>query len=518
MSDTQQESAPLARPAGPEPGPRPRLGHLGAAASLLFPAAAPSQPRSRGRATLVALAYLIAAVVGAGVLLVRQAGTPSWATTWSEDRWVFLPRAFAHPWSSLIHEYAGYLQLTPQLIADVVAQLPLRFAAAGFAIAGALVASSCAVFVFQASSGQLRVTWLRVLLAGSVLLLPTALIEVANSGVDSPWYLMFALFWALLWRPRSRRGRALAAVIGFLTMASNILNLLWLPLVAARVIALPRVREHAVTAGWAAGVAFQVFALTQAREPHRIGPVPSAFSFYGQHVLVPAVAGWRLALRLEPAVSTPACVAAAALVVAAMVTWAVRRGGPRVGALALAAIGMGLILTIIPALLRYWVPGAVSTDVWVPGARFTTEGILLIDVVAIAGADAVLRRPVAELRHFRSVAVVAVLLAVLAVGWSTSFRYPNLRSGNPPWSQTYMRYRRTLPALMKQPVVANAASLHPQVQQQNPGPLPTPGRPAAEPCPPASCCPPQPGSWPAPRPRQAPSASSLRSPTRPAPQ
>jgi hypothetical protein len=245
-------------------------------------------------------------------------------------------------------------------------------------------------------------------------------------------------------------------VIGFLTMASNILNLLWLPLVAARVIALPRLREHAVTAGWAAGIAFQVIGLTQAREPHRIGPVPSAFVFYGQHVLEPAVAGWRLALDAQSAVGTPACAAIAALAVAAMVTWAVRQGGSRVGTLALAAMGMGLILTVIPALLRYWVPGATSTDVWVPGARFTTEGILLIDVVAIAGADAVLRRPMADLARLRSVAVVAVLVAALGIGWATSFRYHNLRSGNPPWSQTYVQYRGTLPALMKRPIVANA--------------------------------------------------------------
>jgi hypothetical protein len=294
-----------------------------------------------------------------------------------------------------------------------------------------------------------------------VLLLPTALIEVANSGVDSPWYLMFALFWALLWRPRSRRGLVLTALIGFFTMASNILNLLWLPLVAARVIALPRAREHAVTAGWAAGVAFQVVGLTQSRGPHRIGPVPSAFAFYGQHVLVPVVAGWKLAQGLQSDLGGPACVAVAELVVAVMVTWAVRRGGAPVAALALTALGMGLILTIIPALLRYWVPGAATTTVWVPGARFTTEAILLIDVIAIAGADAVLRRPAAEVGRIRSVAVVAVLIAGLGLGWSTSFRYHNLRSGNPPWSQGYIQYRRTLPALMKQPIVANAAALLP---------------------------------------------------------
>ncbi len=460
MSGIQQDQArPVLDQAG-DAGPvlRPWLGRAGPTLALLFAPAPPGAPRSRRRTALVVAGYLAAALIGAGVLLIRQAGTPSWRTLWAEDGWIFLPRAVAHPWSGLFHEYAGYLQLVPQLIADVVVHLPLRDAAAGFAIAGALVASSSAVFVFQASRGHLTVTWLRVLLACSVLLLPTALIEIANSGVDSPWYLMFALFWALLWRPKSRRGRALAALIGFGTMASNILNLLYLPLVAARVVALPRAREHAVTAGWAAGIGFQVVGILQSREPHRIGSVPSAFAFYGQHVLVPAMAGWRLALRLQSALGIPACVAIAALLVAAIVTWVVRQGGLPTAVLAATALIMGFILTIVPALLRYWVPSAVSTAVWVPGARFTTEGILLIDVVAIAGADAVLRRPGASLRRLRSAAVAAVLVAGLGLGWATSFRYDNLRSPSVPWSQSYIRYGRSMPRLVKRPIVANAGS------------------------------------------------------------
>jgi hypothetical protein len=419
-------------------GRRPLLGWLGRTLEMLFPPAPAPPPRlrSRRRTFRIAIAYAAVLGLGAGVLLIRQAGTPSWSTLWAEDGGVFLPRALAHPWSSLFHEQAGYLQLVPQLIADIVALFPARPDAAGFAIAGALVASSCAIFAYHASSGHIHRPGLRALLACSVILLPTAVIEIANSGVDAPWYLMYALFWALIWRPRSRRGQGVAAALAFVTMASNILNLLYLPLVAARVVALPRAREQAVTFGWLAGIGYQIPGILQSREPDRIGPVPAAFHFYGQHGLVAAVAGWRLALRLQAAAGIPACIAIAALVVAAVAVWAAWPGGSRVRVLTVAALGMGIILTVVPALLRTWIGPATSSDIWVPGSRYTTSAILLIDAIAIVGVDAFLRRTNIHPGRARRATVVLLLIIGLSIGWSTSFRYSNLRSGNAPLSRT----------------------------------------------------------------------------------
>ena len=429
-------------------GGRPLLGWLGRTLEMLFPPAPapPLRTRSRGRTLRSAIAYVGVLGLGAGVLLIRQAGTPSWSTLWAEDGGVFRPRALAHPWSSLLHEQAGYLQLVPQLIADIVTRFPPRPDAAGFAIAGALVTSGCAIFVYHASSGHIQRPGLRALLACSVILLPTAVIEIANSGVDAPWYLMYALFWALIWRPRSRPGQAVAMALAFVTMASNILNLLYLPLVAARVLALPRAREQAVTFGWLAGIAYQIPGILQSREPDHIGPVPAAFHFYGQHVLVAAVAGWRLALRLQAAAGIAACIAIAALVVAAVVAWAAWQGGSRVCVLAVAALGMGVILTIVPALLRTWIGPATSTDIWVPGSRYTTSAILLIDGIAIAGVDAFLRRTDIPLRRAGRGTAVLLLVIGLSIGWSTSFRYPNLRSGNAPLSRTQAGVVRNLDA------------------------------------------------------------------------
>src|SRR5262250_2180231 len=81
----------------------------------------------------------------------------------------------------------------------------------------------------------------------------------SDNGVNTIWYLLVALFWAALWRPRTRAGAVAAAVVAFAAAASTSLALLYAPLFAARAIVVPRrLREHAATAGWALGSVLQV--------------------------------------------------------------------------------------------------------------------------------------------------------------------------------------------------------------------------------------------------------------------
>src|SRR6202021_4096934 len=183
--------------------------------------------------------------LGGLVMLVRRAGpVPAWDSIYAEDLSIFLVQALQHPWHLLVPA-AGYLQLVTRLIAQFAAYLPLRDAAAGFAISGALVTTGCALFIFHASAGHVRSAVLRFVLALAVVLLPVAQLEIADSTVNSPWYLLFALFWAVLWRPRTRAGMAGAAAVGFLTAATTTMSVIVAPLLLARVIALPRLREHA---------------------------------------------------------------------------------------------------------------------------------------------------------------------------------------------------------------------------------------------------------------------------------
>src|SRR5439155_20664519 len=107
-------------------------------------------------------------------------------------------------------------------------------------------------FTFHAVAGWFQSLWLRALVGAALILLPLAPIEPADSIVGSPWYVMAALFFGLLWRPKNWAGTTAAALVAFAAAFSEILALVYVPLVLLRVLALPRWGEHEVNAGWMA--------------------------------------------------------------------------------------------------------------------------------------------------------------------------------------------------------------------------------------------------------------------------
>jgi hypothetical protein len=435
-------SAPVAG-AGAAGGREPLLGRAGRVLALLFPPDPPPRRRSRGAAARAAAGYAAAIALGAVVLLGRQSGHRAWATVWAEDRWLFLPGALLHPGSSLWQAADGYLSLVPRVVADGVARFPLRDAAALFAVAGAVIASACAAVVFRACAGHVRSPALRVVLAASVLLLPTALeAGLPDNGVNTIWYLLFAAFWALVWRPRSRAAMAVAALVCFAAAASNVLAALYLPVAAARVVAIPRAREHAATIGWLAGGAVQLPAVVSHSRPHQPASVLDALGFYGHNVILPAVAGRHFGQQLTAGLGIARATALAAVAAAAVIAWVLARGGARPRAFAVTALGLGLILTLTPVLVHGAVADAEVTRhaLWAAGSRYAQVPILLLGSLVIVAADACLRRGGVRLER----ATAAVLLAaVLATTWVSDFTYPDLRSHATPWTHIVTKIERT---------------------------------------------------------------------------
>ena len=417
-------------------GVPPAAGH-GARAVLadLFPA--PPEPARRAGLARWAFPLIQIAVValGALVMLARVGGRPAWESVWAEDPGIYLPGALAHPWY-LLQSYGGYLQLVPRLIGQIAALLPIRHASVAFAVGGALVASGCGVFAYHASAGHISSRWLRVLLGLSVVLLPVAPLEIADNGVNSIWYLLVALFWAALWRPRTRTGVAVTAVVAFAAAASSSLALLYAPLFAARAVVVPRrFREHAATAGWALGCLLQVLAILTSHlsrlRPHN--PV-DAVLFYAHEVLLPAL-GWHLSWRLRDAVGLAgATVLAGGLIVVVLALVLATQARPcRV--FVVTAVATGLVFSAVTSAFAWGGPGQRVTVHVEHGARYSTVPILLLDAALIVAADAYARR---WWPRPRAVAAVAVLAAVLAAGWATDFRYPVRRLSGPAtaWQTT----------------------------------------------------------------------------------
>ena len=192
----------------------------------LFPAPAEPAPRAGLPRWAFLLVQVAVVVLGALVMLARYGGRPAWESVWAEDPGIYLPWALAHPWH-LLQSYGGYLQFVPRLIGQIAALVPIRDASVAFAAGGALVASACGLFAYHASEGQVSSRWLRALVGLSVVLLPVAQLEIADNGVNTIWYLLVALFWAALWRPRTRAGAAAAAVVAFAAAASTSLALVF---------------------------------------------------------------------------------------------------------------------------------------------------------------------------------------------------------------------------------------------------------------------------------------------------
>jgi hypothetical protein len=402
----------------------------------LFPA--PAEPAGRGGLPRWASLLVQVAVValGAGVMLVRIGGRrPAWESVWAEDRGVYVPEALAHPWH-LLESYGGYLQLVPRLIGQVAALVPIRDGSVVLAVGGALVASACGLFAYHACAGQVNSRWLRALLGLSVVLLPVAQLEIADNGVNSIWYLLVGLFWAALWRPRTKAGAAIAAVVAFAAAASTSLGLVFAPLFVARAMVVPRrLREHAATAGWAAGSLLQVAVILTSHQsrlrPHDPG---NAVLYYAHDVLLPAL-GWHISWHLRDLLGLTGATALVGGLIFVVLAYAVATQPGRCRAFVVTAVATGLVFTAVTSALAWGGPNLRVTPMVERGARYSTLPILLLDAALIVAADAYARR---WWPRRQAIVAVAALVAVLVAGWATDFRYPVRRLAGPDssWEHT----------------------------------------------------------------------------------
>jgi hypothetical protein len=411
----------------------------------------------RGRPARIVLEFL-AVLVATVAMLLREAHIPAWDVVYAEDNGVFLVGALAHPWD-LLAPFGGYVELVPRILGQIVSLLPLWDAARVYAVSGALIAAVCALFTYHASEGYIRSPWLRAMLGAGLILLPLAPIEMADSGVASPWYLLPTAFWVVLWRPRTRLGMLAAALMAFAATSSEILAIIYIPLLLIRVIALPRWREHAVTVGFLLGLLAQVTAIVSdfarhAQRLQRFGPPLLSLKFYF-HAFVLRSVGWHLSWWLQRLLGLNAATTVAGAFLLAVLAWVLITGDRQVRVFAVAATMTGLVEVMVAASVR-GPPGAgwVATRGFAiptiqPGSRYDAVPVMLLYAMVIIAVDTFIRRgavtpapaplPHDAWRGPRPWALIAVtaLTCALAFGWVTDYRYysPNrVSSGN--WAHT----------------------------------------------------------------------------------
>ena len=168
--------------------------------SNLFAVSPPTVRPDRDRVAL----GLALALAGVLVILLRLGWSKPLDSVWAEDGAVFLAGALNDDLvGAVTTTYADYLHLVPRLLAELAALAPLEWAPELLSVLGATVVVLCAFIVWWASAAHLPDPRLRGTLAAVVVLLPVVGYESLANLAYVSWFMLFASFWLLLWRPAS---------------------------------------------------------------------------------------------------------------------------------------------------------------------------------------------------------------------------------------------------------------------------------------------------------------------------
>jgi hypothetical protein len=400
----------------------------------LFPPAPPSPSRAAKweRAGVVA-ALLVLAIVAQ---LARVGWQGSLQGLWAEDGPIFLQEAIGRGFGETIFApYSNYLVVVPRLIGDAAALGPLDAAPAVVSILAAALAALSGLLVWQASAGHIRGPYLRGALALATVLVPVGGLESVDSASYVSWYMLFACFWILLWRPATWWGTGAACGFLVLTGLSNPGVWFLAPLAALRALAARDRRDLAIPAAFAVPALAQAVMITQNHDP-TVDPAWSEqiWTAYLQRVVEGAPLGLRLGGDAWELLGRPLLVALVAAGAAG--AWlGLRRAGPGARYLAAVALPTSLLLFVVSLYQRAlgqqmaWPEGIWHGN----GGRYAIVPALLVIGVALALIDGADRRRPPRSRISPPGAVAVALIAV-AVG--TSFYVGDTAArGTPEWER-----------------------------------------------------------------------------------
>lgn len=372
------------------------------------------RPSGPARVTARTVGLSLAAVVaGAVVVLARQQGPGATDTVWAEDGSVFLAQARdLGVGGSLFEPYAGYLHLVPRLAAAAVSALPLEAADTGFAVVAAVVAAACALFVFRASSAHFRSLWARVACAVPLLVSPLAGTEILANVANLHWYLLYAAFWAVVWKAPSRWEAAVSASVVAAAVLSDPFALVLSPLVVLRVVAGGR-RADTVGLAFAACAVVQVVGVLGATGQRPLGEEAEVIFLpfrYVVDVFGRGLAGDRL-VGGSGLSARAAAVAAVVVSGVAAVAWA-RRGVVRERAV--------LLTALVVASVAYFVAPVALSGISAPRYAFAPALLAMAALVVLLDGPALDR-------------TTAAALALVAACWVVGLPSHNDRDEGPAW-------------------------------------------------------------------------------------
>jgi hypothetical protein len=330
-------------------------------------------------------------------------GRPIWDAMWAEDGTIFYRDAVTQAWPGVIFRpYGGYMHLAPRLIAGVATLVPISAVPIVFTGAAILVRALIAVFVYRASSTQLPAPVYRLVAAGAVILVPAG--ETYDNVANLHWYLIAGAFWAALWRPMSRAGAAIAAVVVIAAVGSDPLTLAVAPVVLLRAVTLragsPGLGRHRVVAiAFAAAATMQLIVVTSASHTHRTSyawhQIPAIVA---ARVVVPFATGRDLAGQIVGHTSQTALLLIA-LGIIVVICWPALRAGGSARYLVLAVLVVDAALLAAAwrnsaGLLAHPVTDLSGNSRYIVTATILLAGALAGSLSTFHGRAVQLRQPV----------------------------------------------------------------------------------------------------------------------------
>lgn len=405
-------------------------GHLD---ESLFPTPAREGAKlGRGEAAIVLAALLVLAVVAQ---LFRVGPSQALDSLWAEDGQILLQGALTEGLHSVFDTYAGYLVFVPRLIGEVGALVPLRDAAAAIAIAAAIVVALSDFATWCATAAFIRNPYLRGTLVALTILVPVSSLESVASGAYVPWYMLFASFWLLFWRPATTWGAGLAGLFLLATGLSSPGVWFFAPVAALRALTSRNRRDLLILGGFAIGAAAQVPVIALNTEPE-VTPLWTSdiWTAYIQRVVDGATFGERLGGVAWEQLGWPFLIALLACLAVALAA-GLRHSSATARWLAAIAIPTSLAMFVFSVYQR-----AVGTAMTWPADRHFGDGgryaivpaLLLVSVALVAIDHRSVGRSAAVPRRIAAAAAILLL-----GGMAISFDVQNKASrGEPPWRST----------------------------------------------------------------------------------
>jgi hypothetical protein len=395
----------------------------------LFVEAPPGPPLTPGRVAIgIALALL-----GVLAICLRLGFGTSFHSLWAEDGAILLATASNHGLLASVGTlYVGNVMVVPRLVAEIAAAAPLSWAPAIFTIAGNVIVVGCAFITWKASAGHIRDPFLRAALASLVVVVPVAGLESVDNAVYIGFYMLFATFWLLLWRPRSTAGALAAGAFGLITALGTPLGAVLIPLALLRMIAARDRRDLIVAAPFIGGALAQlvIYELHRSAAPAS-GWDWSALEAYLQRVLAGGLFGQRIAGGLWESGGW-IFLAVLGTAAAALIVWALRRPSRRGRDFAV----LTLFLSVGTFLISAYTRGVGDVMAWPAGsynslvARYAIFPVLLLVGALFVQLDL---EPAPERAGLRT-GLTAATLALLVAGVVTSFSVADSGvRGTPSW-------------------------------------------------------------------------------------